>query len=116
LYVKLAEPRLNTVGLKLSIGAFKSDFPRGLRVSTFKSCPTINDFQFTPHSDKIELFKANPWQGTIEFTQAGLPYFAPQTRVIARFKSALDLQCLLIEQLGIDPHYDWSIAEMYTLH
>jgi hypothetical protein len=109
-YVRFAE-RQRLTGVELSPSAFKSDFPRALRVSIVPDCPAELTEDLRRAAAERPLVQFTPWHGTLDFTPKGFPFYSRRTRVQAFFPDELSTQCLLIEQLGISNRVDWSIAE-----
>ncbi len=87
--------------MKLALGPFVSDFPRGLRASVFE-----------PGGALCGTVQAVPWEGPIEFNSAGFPYFGYQQDVTLRFEKVCTAERITLEQLGKDKNFDWSIAEI----
>ena len=103
-------------GVKLFSGEFTSDFPRGLRISTARRC--------SMHMPGAKVIRKNyslasalsSWQGQVKFTPAGYPYFGGQDKVQVYFPESIEARCLLIEQIGKDASFDWSVTEIEVLN
>ena len=96
-------------GIEISTGNFKSDFPRGIKIEVAENCDVENnltDIKFKTHYDIKE------WYGAVAYTKHGYPYFAGQNDLKFRFPLPLLSQCILIEQIGKDRYFDWSVAEI----
>ncbi len=94
-------------GLLLVTGPYESDFPRGLRVRYGESCEEYPALLSTPRI----AFESPSWQGRVQLTKAGYPYFAGQEDVDLLFPSTIETDCLLIEQTA-EASFDWSVAEL----
>lgn len=94
-------------GLLLVTGPFESDFPRGLRVQFGNSCHEYPALLTAPQI----AFESPSWQGRVQLTKAGYPYFAGQEDVDLLFPSTIETDCLLIEQTA-EASFDWSVAEL----
>jgi hypothetical protein len=86
--------------VELSTGAFPTDFPRGLAIST-GTC----SLEETPQ------ISFSDWQGALAFTPSGFPYFSGQNDVKILLPPGPPLGCLLIKQTGSAP-FDWSVTEL----
>lgn len=109
-YVRFGD-RQRLTGVELSPSAFKSDFPRALRVSIVPDCPAEVSPDLRRQAAERPLVQFVPWHGSLDFTPKGFPFYSRRTRVQAFFPDELSTQCLLIEQLGVSSKVDWSIAE-----
>jgi hypothetical protein len=107
--------------VRLSTGAFHSDFPRGLEISSFNDCPVpfgsdpsdpILVKQLSEITGDIILFNQMPWLGSPRTNNDGVGYFTPQHQVFPIFSEPYTLSCLLIKQVGKDHNFDWSVAEL----
>ena len=90
--------------IEIDPGFYQSDFPRGLEIIDCSN----------EASDSV-LFRQQDWQGQVEFTPAGIPFYSYQSHVRAWLgcqPTAVSVNCLRINQIGIDPVYDWSVAEI----
>lgn len=97
--------RVTIEGIKLLTGRYFSDFPRGLE---FFDCSKPEAAQ--------KLIKRIPkWQGGVEVSSFGYPYYTAQHDVTIVFPDELMLNCLRINQIAEDQHFDWSIAELRIL-
>ncbi len=95
-------------GIELSTGTFVTDFPRGLRITASTQCDGSGPI--LPASQR--LFEQRSWQGPLRFTNDGFPYFGGEHIVEAIFDAPTSVGCLVVAQIGHEPHFDWSIAEM----
>lgn len=87
--------------LRLDLGYFPSDFPRGLRTE-------VRDVEGQICEVRVE----NPWEGALLISESGYPYFGPQQEVLLRFLGECLAQKVSIRQIGRDKHFEWSIAEI----
>lgn len=112
LHITLREP-LTFIGIEVDPGAlYKTDFPRGIRISANDSC---SDAPSDRPSGYRVLFEQKEWQGALRFTSDGFPYYGGQGEVRAYFPEAVTTRCILVEQIGHDEHFDWSIASVNLL-
>jgi hypothetical protein len=110
LYVKFDQPQTLSA-IELAPSHFKSDFPRALTISQVDGCPdAFSEADRQKPHPKIISF--SPWEGTLDYTSKGFPFYTAQTRVRAFFPQTIATQCLLIEQTGKDSRVDWSVAEL----
>lgn len=91
---------LELQGISMELGKYPTDFPRGLVIEA-----TDN------HGQKIEVISAPDWQGAIEFTQDGFPYFDSQADVRIEWPNSINTTKLMIKQVG-HARFDWTIAEI----
>ncbi|MCB0310154.1 MAG: hypothetical protein KDD42_02895 [Bdellovibrionales bacterium] len=102
-------------GIKLDTGAYKSDFPRGIEISLYNKC-SVDPLDDHPNSVPLLSFLQKDWQGPIEHTKAGYPFFGAQSDVTIRFNRKIpDVTCLLVKQIGRNTYFDWSVAEVRLL-
>ena len=99
--IELGLPGLRLRALRLELGAYGSDFPRGLRLSAYDAAGQL-----------CETIEESPWEGPVLFSPNGFPYFGPQQDVTIRFVNACVLSRLVIEQTKAVETFDWSIAEI----
>lgn len=111
LYVRFPESQ-SLSGIELAGGHFKSDFPRALRISSLGVCPELPTTLPILRERAQEIIHYSPWDGTLQFTASGYPFYTAQTRVQAFFPNVVSTQCLFIEQTGSCEHLDWSVAEL----
>ncbi|MCB0334007.1 MAG: hypothetical protein KDD55_10945, partial [Bdellovibrionales bacterium] len=106
-WIEISLPSETTaLALDLNVGKFSSDFPRGVRVTSW---PRVCDKR---GEDKGEIvYEQAQWLGSVNFTPQGFPYYKPQNQVIIRFQSAVTTQCLLVEQTSSAP-FDWSVTRL----
>ena len=109
--VRFHEPHLLD-GLLLDTGGFTTDFPQGLRFSLLDSCPSGPLSADRSEYPWRSILSTPQWHGPFLLTSADLPYFGNQSDVRVRFHEPLSVRCLLIEQTGVRPVFDWSIAEL----
>lgn len=112
-WVHLAFKRNKQIkGLALQTGYYPSDFPRGIRVSSAKEC----EFNIIENKKDLanynEIYKKEKWIGSYKFTPSGMLYLTAEGVVNLIFNKEVNAKCLLIEQIGTDDFYDWSIAEI----
>lgn len=96
--------------LELSPGTFYSDFPRGIRVSVANSCSHEPGSRVL--GDWHEVYNQPHWLGPLYFTENGYPHYGRQWNVKLKFIDEHEGRCVLIEQIGKEPHFDWSVAEI----
>ena len=94
--------------LRLSTGSFFTDFPRALRVRYMADCPADRSLW---NAAPVALY-LNPSNGDVKLTDAGLPYFGSQYIVSAYLPVGISARCVLVEQIGRDSNYGWSVAEV----
>lgn len=111
IYIKF-DHAIEISALELEVGGFYTDFPRGLRLSTLTPCPSAETSPSTAHGEVRELVEYLPWEGSLMISKFGYPYFDPQHQVRAFLPRLESLECLLIEQTGLAPQHDWSVAEL----
>jgi hypothetical protein len=97
--------------IALRTGNFGTDFPRGLRISAREECQQKTIQSKIESSHYMELAKYYPWIGSLAFTDDQAPYLTPEGIVNIYFEKTEKIQCLLIEQIGQDNYFDWSVAE-----
>lgn len=89
-------------GIRLELGKWASDFPRGLRIRTSKACD--DDWPIT--------YQNSNWQGAVHHSEKGYPHYRGQDDITVYFDRAITAKCLRLEQIGQDTRFDWSIAEL----
>ncbi len=95
-------------GLKLDVGAFEGDFPRGLAIFADSVCES------DPMKQRWQnpIFETKDFQGEIGFTEDGYPFYYAQSRVAWRANKPVNVSCLFIRQIGKSDHFDWSVTEL----
>ncbi len=93
--------QVNLSRIRLNVGPFTSDFPRGLRVEVEDNL-----------GQKTTVFNQSNWIGPIRFTKLGYAYFGPQSDIDVRFDKMYQAKKIILTQIGLDENYDWSIAEL----
>jgi hypothetical protein len=84
-----------------------------LRISTFTDCPESYDPSLRLHQ---RVLREDPiWHGTLRFSPRGYLYLSQRADVRAHFTKTIQLGCMLLEQIGHEPYYDWSIVELRLL-
>lgn len=111
IYLRLAEP-VSVTGITLQPGAFFSDYPRGLEISNLASCPEVFALSELENHKRQVLFAQPRWLGSPRLSSAGFGYFTSQSDVFPIFAHSQTVECLLIRQLGKEPLFDWSVAEL----
>lgn len=116
LALRFAAPQ-KLAAIKLDLGRFNTDFPRGIRLVAAVACqPGETLAPASPARSQSSIaFETRSWQGPVRFTPRHFPYFAAQSEVEIPFPEGSEIQCLRIEQIGNDPLFDWSIAEIELL-
>ena len=99
-------------GIELATGNWRWDFPRGLEIRYSEECtdaapPSPAVYKPIVHNDS--------WQGRVEFTDDGFPYYGGQDLVQLAFSRTITARCLLIRQTAAHPVFQWSVAEIRTL-
>ncbi|MEZ4754012.1 MAG: hypothetical protein R3A13_06820 [Bdellovibrionota bacterium] len=108
---------LQATGIELAIGKFKADFPRGLKIYGTNVCPEDISQPLEWMSKNAELYnRQEPWQGAIDFTENGFPYYSAQSNVRSYFGDEKTVQCLLIQQTGLSSNFEWSVTEISLLN
>ncbi len=98
---------LSLSGIELSTGDFVADFPRGLRISTVSNCEA-------PDKAVTSTIVDYPrWEGPVQFTVRGYPYFGGQSNVRVIFPKTVEATAILVEQTGVSSNFDWSVAEIF---
>ncbi|MBX7144494.1 MAG: hypothetical protein K1X79_08605 [Oligoflexia bacterium] len=110
IYIKFAKP-IQLSALELDVAGYFTDFPRGVRLSALTPCPEAN---LSPEArgNVHELVHYWPWEGALEISKFGFPYFQPQHQVRIFLPKVETIECLLVEQTGFAPQHDWSVAEL----
>lgn len=90
-------------GIELSVGAFRNDFPRALRIFSAKDCDK--------HGAHL-IYETKDFQGPVLFTSDDYPYYGDQSQVKIIFNHGATTNCLRIEQTANRAPFDWSIAEV----
>lgn len=101
LRVRFPQP-ISAQGIELDPGAYLTDYPRGLDIRG-GSCAHPEDAQI--------LFQAPLWQGPLEVTAKGIPYFAARNKVRIIFIQSASVECIFVRQTARAP-FDWSIAKV----
>lgn len=99
---------INLAGVKLEVGKFEGDFPRGLSIYSATECgrdPLIMDWGKA-------LFESADFQGEIGFTKDGFPFYYAQSRVTWKTAEAKLARCVFIRQTGKSDNFDWSVTEL----
>lgn len=99
-------------GIDLQTHIFHTDFPRGLRISVFDSCPTSASELTTQKSSAQPVIEIKDWHGGMGVSRNGYPFFEPAHRGKLLFASPMTTRCVLMEQIGVSKNYDWSVAEI----
>jgi hypothetical protein len=58
------------------------------------------------------VFQQNPWQGTIEFSESGAPYYSAEQSVTAQILFPKKGRCILVRQLAEHKYFDWSVVNI----
>ncbi len=112
-WVYMLLPTAQTIaGIDLQTHGFHTDFPRALRVSAFEACPTEASDVVLRKASAQTLIRIDDWHGGMGISRNGYPFFEPAHRGKLFFSAPITTRCLLIEQLGLSQHYDWSVAEL----
>ena len=93
--------QINISKVKLDVGPFTSDFPRGLKVELEDSL-----------GKKTTIFNQPHWIGPIKFTKLGYAYFGHQSDVSIAFGKTYQTKKITFTQTASDKVYDWSIIEL----
>lgn len=101
-HVQFKEP-LAVTGVKLDVGGFPTDYPRGLEIYYSLDCPSRFD-------EYERAFSRKKWEGEVAYTAAGYPFLEPEANVLAVFDRPRMLRCLLIRQANTSEHFEWSIT------
>jgi hypothetical protein len=110
LLLKFSKEIPTLLGMQIDSGVFFSDFARGLRISSSERCQSKDDGNFT------SLIEYPRWEGSLSTTRrAGLPYFEYRYLSKIYFTQATTAQCYLIESIGNNTEYDWSVASLIPL-
>lgn len=97
-------------GIQLSPGAFHGDYMRGVRIRILDKCATIEEAA----SGKV-IYEKNPFEGDIAWTSDGYPFYESPSKGIFHFNEDIMVQCIMIEQIGSTPYYDWSVSNIRYL-
>jgi hypothetical protein len=106
------ESPISLQALRLDPGKFYTDFPRGIRVSALPTCNLDTPISSSEIAAAQVIFDAPRWLGSIRFTKDGYPYYAHESNVDLVLLKPVTAQCVVIEQIGTDPNFDWSVAEV----
>jgi hypothetical protein len=101
LTVRFPQP-VSVQGIELDPGAYLTDYPRGLDIRG-GDCSRPQDTQV--------LFRAPLWQGPLEVTAKGVPYFAARNKVRIIFFQNTTVTCIFVHQTARAP-FDWSISKV----
>lgn len=96
-------------GIEALPGKFFSDFPRGISVDLCDSADMKRMKKLTP------VIRIPHWQGGIEMSPEGFPYYTGQHDVKVYFPGVVRTQCLRLSQISESPNFDWSVAELRLL-
>lgn len=96
--------------LELLTGNFFTDFPNGIAIAYSQDCSKDSsdklDLQNWGFTDLLSL---ESWQGSIEYTNDGFPFFAGQSNARILLPETIETRCLLVKQTGKAP-VDWSVV------
>jgi hypothetical protein len=102
LTVKFAQP-IMLRGVELDPGVYFTDYPRGLRILG-GDCKQAQPPEL--------IYNAPIWQGAVNLTSRGVPYFTPRNNVRVIFpKQTPPIECLFVKQTG-KAQNDWSISRV----
>ena len=90
--------------IKLDTSISPTDFPRGIRISASTGSCSAGRME--------TLFETPQWEGKIELSKEGLPYYAGQDEVVVFFKNEIQANCIRIEQISKGATFHWSITEV----
>lgn len=109
-FIHFPSPRVIS-GIDLSPGeTAESDFPRGLRLRGAEHCTSTEDVRGTEPLSEFPV-----WEGGLRLTPQGFPYCLGESNVEILLRKPHQLQCILVEQTGYTPYYEWSIGEIGVL-
>jgi hypothetical protein len=94
-------------GISMETGEFITDYPRGIRVTIPAECLNADSVGGS--------WEFPTWRGPLRFSSDRYPYFGHLGDVAIAFGVEVTSQCVVIEQTGRDPHYDWSVTEIALL-
>ena len=106
LRLEFSEPQRFS-GVSMETGEFITDYPRGVRVTIPTECLTPNSIGGS--------WEFPTWRGPLRFSEDGYPYFGHLGDVTIAFGVEVTARCVVIEQTGRDPYYDWSVTEIALL-
>ncbi|MFN8392718.1 MAG: discoidin domain-containing protein [Bdellovibrionota bacterium] len=95
-------------GVRVETGRYYTDFPRGIAVQVAESCSS-DDAGRTSYAT---VFRRQRNEGEILYTADGFPYFSEQHNLSVVLPEPVQAQCLLLQQIGSDDHYEWSVSEL----
>lgn len=98
-------------GIKIKTGKFSADFPKGVEISYREDCST----SFFNFEDFSSIYKEDNYQGEIQISPAGYPYYIEQYNFSRIFSNPITGRCLLIKQIASNKNFDWSVAEIELL-
>ncbi|MCB0317702.1 MAG: hypothetical protein KDD56_03030, partial [Bdellovibrionales bacterium] len=113
LLINLVEP-VSFSGIELKLGKFRADFPRALKIYAKEKCEN-NEISTWKNKDDYLLKSDIPWQGAINFTNDGYPYYGSQSDIVIFFNNSVNASCILVEQVGKTPAFEWSITGINLL-
>ncbi|RMG39559.1 MAG: hypothetical protein D6719_13135 [Candidatus Dadabacteria bacterium] len=111
LHIYFKEP-LKVGALKLDPGIYLADFPRGITVKTGDKCFHGRTKQMDRFKSYKTVYSQPNWQGPVQVTPEGYPYYGGQSDVTLYFSEPLTTSCLLVVQTGKHPKFEWSVAEL----
>lgn len=95
--------------IKLDTGEYRTDYPRGVRLSAAAACPEPGA------ADELRLltiYDATPWRGPLRYTSDGYPYWGWEGEVQIDLREPVTMRALIVEQSGRSNRFDWSVAEL----
>ena len=91
---------VDVVKMVFAVGEAKADFPRGIKV-----------IATTVDGNEIEQLNQLDWQGPVQWTAKGLPYFGGQGDVTVELPVQIKVTGIKVIQTSSSNIFDWSIAE-----
>ena len=96
-----SEQPMKLSGVVLATGNSGGDFPRGVKVELSNDGVTYR-----------EVLSLEEWNGPIEVTSDGVPYWGNRAKVLLRFPVVSDVYIIRITQTASDEYYYWSVSEL----
>jgi hypothetical protein len=93
--------KISLLRIILSTHKFPSDYPRGILVESIDE-----------NGKSQELVRYDSWEGPVNWTKEGYPYFDSRSRVFIDLPKPITTSRLKFTQLQDTARFDWSIAEI----
>jgi hypothetical protein len=104
LTIRFPKP-IEALGLELDPGMYFTDYPRGLLI--------LGGDCSAPESAQT-IANHTPWQGALNLTPKGFPYYSPRNQVKVIFPRKETVECIFVKQTGT-ANFDWSINRVRVI-